>query len=82
MVCLLMVGEGHRRHCWRSSALKLGKSTWFSPSFNKAACEMRAAKHFLSQRAKRSWVTGLRSQRLGSWQGLGEGTETPASALG
>lgn len=42
---------------WRSSALKLDKSTLFPHSFDKTACEMRAAKHLLGWRAKRSrWL--------------------------
>lgn len=67
----------------RSLALKLDKSTSFPPCPSvRPVHEMRAAKRLLGQRAERSWVTGLRSQRAGSWRGLGEGTENPASALG
>lgn len=80
--CLLTAGQEHIRHRLRSSALKLDKSTSFPRSFDKAAREMRAAKRLLGRRAERSRVTGLRSQRVGFWQGLGEGTETPAWALG
>lgn len=74
-----MAGQQHTQHSWRSSALKLGKSTWFHASFDKAASEMRAAKRPLGQRAERTWVTGLKSQLLGSWQGLGEATEPDIS---